>query len=297
MISTALRYFIQTVDSGSIADAAQRLHVAPSAISRMIRKLESDYGVALIERMPRGIRPSEAGLMLAEYGRRAMLDAERTRSDIIDLRSMGQRTIRIAANQAFGTEMLPDIIGRLQAEIPGFQFHLSIHQSDIINARIREGKEDIGITHDMSRPRHVDILHQSSNQLYAVMAPTHELAAYKSVTYRDVARFPVALMGPGSTNRITVDMGALAEGVTFEPALTSNNVSAIQNYCREWGAVSFSSRVTVSASIARGELVAVPLSIKNAGRRYFHIQVMAGRQLPRSLHRVIQEIRSRLEDN
>ena len=296
MISTALRYFLEAVDSGTIAEAAQRLHVAPSAVSRMIRKLEEEHGVTLIERRPRGIVPSEAGTLLAEYGRRVILDSERTRADILELSTAGQRTIRVATNQAFGTELMPNIIARMQSHDPSLVFHLSIFQSEIINERVREGKEDIGITHDMSRPKGVDILYQSSAPLYAVMSATHELAHEKEVTFQAVQKFPVALMSKGSTNRLTVDMCALAEGVTLEPSLTTNNVSAIQNYCRMHGAISFFSRVTVSSSIARGELRAVRLASKHPGKRFFHIQAMTGRELPKSVLRLVETLRTELTD-
>lgn len=57
----ALRYFVEVARTGSISDASARLHVAVSAISRQIARLESDLGVALFERRPRGMSLSEIG--------------------------------------------------------------------------------------------------------------------------------------------------------------------------------------------------------------------------------------------
>ncbi|MGA0617608.1 LysR family transcriptional regulator [Paracoccus sp. KR1-242] len=296
IVGTALRYFLTAAERGSIADAAQHLHVAPSAVSRMIRKLEEEYGTPLLERRPRGIVPTEAGQKLAHLGRRMLMEAERARVEIVDASPLGQYTIRIATNQAFGMEMLPRIIAGLQGRNPALVFHLDILQSETINERIREGKEDIGITFDMSTPRGVEILHQSRPALYAVMAPDHELAAKSAVTFREVAMHPLAMMGDGSTNRLTIDICAAEEGVTLTPALISNSGSALQNYCIERNAISFFSKITVSASIERGQLVAVPLAISQSARRLLHIQGMSGRRLTPSVMMVVGEIKKHLGD-
>ena len=55
----ALRYFVEVARTGSISDASARLHVAVSAISRQIAKLENETGAPLFERRPRGMALSE----------------------------------------------------------------------------------------------------------------------------------------------------------------------------------------------------------------------------------------------
>jgi DNA-binding transcriptional LysR family regulator len=57
VISLGLRYFLEVARCGSIAGAAAAQHVAASAVSRQIAKLEDELGVALFERQARGARP------------------------------------------------------------------------------------------------------------------------------------------------------------------------------------------------------------------------------------------------
>ena len=61
MISLGLRYFLEVARSGSIAAAAGAQHVAASAVSRQIAKLEDELGIALFERQARGMALSDAG--------------------------------------------------------------------------------------------------------------------------------------------------------------------------------------------------------------------------------------------
>ena len=105
MLNTALKYFLEVVNTGSVTVAAQKLHVAPSAISRMIKKLEEEHETQLFGRHARGMHLTEAGELLASYARRTHLESERTVADIRDLRRVGPKLLKISANQAFGREL------------------------------------------------------------------------------------------------------------------------------------------------------------------------------------------------
>lgn len=74
-----MRYYIATVEEGSYAAASRMLYISPEGISKAIRTLEKDYGLTLIEKDGRNIRPTRAGL---EFYRRAKELAE----GLIDMR-------------------------------------------------------------------------------------------------------------------------------------------------------------------------------------------------------------------
>ncbi len=61
-----LRALLMTVETGSVAAAARKLHVTPPAISLQLKQLEANAGVPLLERTPEGMRATEAGRVLLE---------------------------------------------------------------------------------------------------------------------------------------------------------------------------------------------------------------------------------------
>ena len=67
LLSLPLRYFLEVARTGSVNQAAQRLHVAASAVSRQLGKLEDSLGVVLFERQARGMALTEAGTRLLAH--------------------------------------------------------------------------------------------------------------------------------------------------------------------------------------------------------------------------------------
>ena len=88
LLPTPLRYFLEVARTGSISEASERLHVATSAISRQVAKLEQDVGAPLFERRPRGMALSEAGEILVAYARRSSLEAEQVLADVHGARAL-----------------------------------------------------------------------------------------------------------------------------------------------------------------------------------------------------------------
>ena len=82
-----IRYFLAVADAGSITDAAKSLHLSQPPLSTAIMKLESELGVSLLERLPRGVSLTPAGEYLQITGRRLIAEEQRLSAA---LRAMGQ---------------------------------------------------------------------------------------------------------------------------------------------------------------------------------------------------------------
>ncbi len=67
-----VRYFVEIVDAGSMTRAAERVNLAPTALSLQIRKLEDQFGVCLLERHARGVYPTTRGREFYDSARRIL---------------------------------------------------------------------------------------------------------------------------------------------------------------------------------------------------------------------------------
>jgi len=298
MLNTAFKYFLEVVNTGSLTVAAQRLHVAPSAVSRMIRKLEDEYEIALFERHGRGMVLTEGGEILATSARRSQLEAERARLDISDLRKVGKRVIRISANQAFGMELLPYLICRYQAIDPAVTFQLDLQRASEIHRRVRDGEDDLGLYYSLTPAAGVHLQYSRRMQILALMQAGHPLAGRPCVSLRDAAPYPVGLMSHGTTVRTIVDLCCMQESLELTPVFVSNNVTALQNFCAERAdAIVFFGELTATSITKHSRLIALPISNPELHQRHLQIVTMQGRELPNSVKKFLDLVIGHVEQS
>ena len=106
----------------SIAAAAGAQHVAASAVSRQIAKLEDELGIALFERQARGMALSDAGRQLAAYASAAALEAERVATEIRHRGEQGDVTVRLACTEGFAHRFLPQCMAEFKRLRPQARF-------------------------------------------------------------------------------------------------------------------------------------------------------------------------------
>jgi DNA-binding transcriptional LysR family regulator len=73
----ALQCLVALIDAESVTDAAAALHMSQSAVSHQIAGLERELGTRVVERLPRGVRPTAAGRAAVNEARTALKAAAR----------------------------------------------------------------------------------------------------------------------------------------------------------------------------------------------------------------------------
>src|ERR1700710_342635 len=105
-----LKYIDEVARVCSIRAAAERLHVAPSAVNRRLLDIEQELGTPIFERLPRGMRLTAAGELFIHYVRDRAAALEQVRSKIEELKGLHRGTIKVAVSQALAPSFLPRAI-------------------------------------------------------------------------------------------------------------------------------------------------------------------------------------------
>lgn len=120
-----LRYFIAAVETGAIARAAERCHIAQPSVSQAIQRLEEELGTRLLFRQRDGVHPTAEGQRLYQDARRLLQDAERLKQRIRAPQAGERLSVRIP--RTIGGHRLPALLHRLQSVLPGVHWSL-VHE-------------------------------------------------------------------------------------------------------------------------------------------------------------------------
>src|SRR5918994_577336 len=119
-----LRY-VEAVDRHShFTRAAEELHVAQSALSHQIRRLEAELGTELFERTSRSVVTTEAGEAVAARARTVLAEVDDVRGELDELNGLLRGRISIGALLPGGELDVPQLIGRFTEAHPGIEVDL-----------------------------------------------------------------------------------------------------------------------------------------------------------------------------
>ncbi len=291
---TSLRYFLEVVRCGSISEAAVRLCVSGSAVSRQISGLEALLDVPLFERRPRGMVPSAAGELLAVHARRGALEAERVVTEIEGLKGLRRGHVRLASSAGFAIEFLPQVIADFRNQYPGIQFQLQVSSPGAVTTAVLHGEADIGMTYSRAAEEGVRVEYRQTMPVLAIMRPDHALARLRSVTLAQMHPHAIALPDRDNTVRQLFDIGCSQRGLVFSPVLTSSSFEALTNFVLHSGGLSISGEITVRHRLRRGELHGAVIRERSMDARSIELQTLNGRTLPESSRTFLEFLRAQL---
>ncbi|HSC84442.1 MAG TPA: LysR family transcriptional regulator [Pseudomonas sp.] len=139
---------------GSVARAAQRLRLSPSAMSRALARLRETMGDPLLVRAGRGLVPTPRALELRERVSLLVQEAQTVLrpSEMLDLSQL-VRTFTLRTRDGFVENFGPALIARVAAEAPGVRLCF-VPKSSRDSALLRDGSVDLetGVVGDITSP-------------------------------------------------------------------------------------------------------------------------------------------------
>lgn len=150
-----IRYFAEVVRQGSISRAAKTLGMTQPPLSTTIANLEKELGVRLLERTPRGIRPTAAGELLLRRGDVLLRETETLTRELQRHGQGVSGSINLAAVMPFAWAYLPGVLRRYRKFAPYVDVNLADPVPDVVIDGLLAGTTDVAImaTSDPERMR------------------------------------------------------------------------------------------------------------------------------------------------
>lgn len=179
------------VDTGSMTAAAEQLGYTPSAVSQQLRRLEVEAGQPLLHRQARGVRPTEAGAVLAGHARHVLRRLSAAEADLAELAGLRRGTIAVGVFPTVASALLPLVVSRFRRQYPDLRLDVRSTRFDELVELLENGTVGIALLWDYAWNR-VDVPDISLTPLLddptvLVVAADHRLARKRFTTMSELA--------------------------------------------------------------------------------------------------------------
>lgn len=190
-----MQYFLAIAQEGSFTKAAERLHMTQPPLSRQMRDLEAELGVALFARGGKGVTLTEEGVHFKERAQEVVDLVGQIESDMASEASSILGEVRIACGESDAVAFLAKAAKGLQRSHPGVTYRLLSGDGDFVADRLDRGAADIGllVTSSIDSADYGFMKVPAKDTWGVLMAEDAALAKLDRVTPDDLAGEPLLL--------------------------------------------------------------------------------------------------------
>jgi DNA-binding transcriptional LysR family regulator len=242
-----LEYVVAVAEERSFTRAAQRCHIAQSALSHQIARLETEIRTKIFERTSRSVRLSEAGQVLLPHARRVLDDLATAQAALDSLARITRGRLRIGMTQTASKALnLISVVGELHRQYPDISLSTATGPGRELIGAVCDGELDIALaalTPD-APPAGVTFRPVVPAEPLVVVVPLdHPLAQRKRVRIRDLAEAAFVDFRRGTTLRETVERAVADAGMSYISSFEVGQISDMVAYAAAGLGVSIVPRV------------------------------------------------------
>jgi DNA-binding transcriptional LysR family regulator len=255
-----LRYLDAVARHRSFTQAALDLHIAQSALSQQVSRLERELGVELLRRTTRRVEVTEAGELVLKRARRALAEADAVRADLDALQGLVRGTLRLGGGWVSRGPVHPAaLIADFARAHPGVAVTVREDVAFTLLDQLREGGLDLvmGLV-DADALEGVEGVRLIDEELVVVAPLDHPLARAKRVPVRRLAGEPLVIYSTGSALREAL-LALVPDGRVVAEA---NELEAVREFTARGLGVTLMPRSIVASHADR--LAIRPLSPRQA---------------------------------
>lgn len=222
-----LRYFLQVADQLHFGRAAERLRVAPSAVSQQVSRLERELGVPLLDRSHRTVRLTDAGERFRPLAQQ-VLDAET--AAVAEMRALSgrqERLVRLGTSAGLGARV-SELVHSCQRADPPITLQLNYSDVNTRLHQVRSGTLDAAVVRGDSRATdEFDFTHVWTDELLVALPSAHPLAGRRRIPFGELAGLPLRIAPAQSNPDLyhAVQQAAAVSG--FEPVIAGEFGAAL----------------------------------------------------------------------
>lgn len=262
---TDLRLFLSVVEQKSLTRGARAMNLALASASERISGMEALLGAELLNRTPRGVKPTAAGEALSRHARLILFQVEEMRGE---LRSYGRGLkgrVRLLSNTAALMGFLPVRLRRFLIDHPDLSVDVEERPSIEIARAVAAGHADLGVATDVAGLKALQTRPLTEDRLFALVSEQHRLAEHAAIAFADLVGEPfVGVTGGALETHLAERASRLGLQLAYRTRL--GQMDDVATLVAAGIGVAITSEAS-AADLDREGLVIIPLSDAWARRR------------------------------
>jgi len=222
-----LDYFVHVADLGSFSRAASVLSIAQSALSHRVRQLEVELKQPLLYRNGRGVVPTEAGRRLLVHARGILMQVNRTREELAELRGAPAGHVVIGLPPTFAKLLTVPLVNAFRERFPAASLGSMEGLSASIMEWVATGRADIGLVYNPVPSPTIEIVPLLQESMFLVSPRGERGAPRSNIPLKDLPRFPLIVPTRPNANRTRIDAELAHFGLKPVIALEIDGIATI----------------------------------------------------------------------
>ncbi len=249
-----LRAFHHVALHGGFSRAAEALHLTQPAISDQVRKLESEYDVRLFDRRKKQVSVTDAGEELLKITHRMFEVEQHAYEFLSESRALRTGTLRLMVDS---THHMVHILGAFREKYPEVFVSIRVGNSHNVLSNLNSYEADIGVVGEVPKGSEYKSVLMSSTPIVAFAPEASAIATKKSVTLRELSKYPLVLREPGSKTREKLEEFAEKQGIELAMQIEAEGREAVREIVAAGGGVGIVSEAEFGHDPS---LVKIPIS-------------------------------------
>lgn len=276
-----LKVFCDVVETRSFSKAARLNRVTQSAVSQQIRALEKRFDRKLLDRAPRAIHPTPAGVKLYDAAREVLHRFEALEAAMSEESAEAAGPITLATIHSVGLHELQPYLKESLRKHPKVNVRVVYRRSDQVYDEVASGEADLGIVAYAKERRELLAIPFSEDRLVVVVPPDHGMAKREKLKLSDLDGINFVAFDRDIPTRRAVDKLLRDHGAQVQVTTELDNIETLKRAVEIGLGISILPRAAVATELTTGSLVAVPIA-DGVFMRPITMLVRKGRSLSRA---------------
>jgi DNA-binding transcriptional LysR family regulator len=219
-----LRTFVHVAQLGSISLAAERLHIAQSALTRQIQSLEAELDVRLLRRHGRGVALTAEGEVLQERAVLILREVEATRQAIKSDPQLLKGEVSFGMPPSVADVLSGQLIETFSRLHPHVRLRAVTGASGYVLEWLQRGVIDLGVIYDVKTTPMIRTSPLMVEQLYLIERAAEGAQAAREIALKDALAARLVLPSRHHGLRLLLEGVAAANGLAFDPVVEADSM-------------------------------------------------------------------------